>query len=172
MVIYYSAQGNSYNLAKKISERTDEQAIPLVLLQEHPELFNLEKEKRIGIVFSVCYGEVPKSVDIFLQKARLNPCTYFYSVATCDSYFGNSLYHLREILKRRRCNLSYGAVFFRIANNASTWKKKILSIFYRLEGENKLAEQVAKAVQWRRIDYTMMESSLLRKLISVILLGG
>ena len=124
MIIYFSGTGNSYSVANELAAALNDRAVPLIRLQEEPDVFDLTKETKIGIVFPVYFGDIPQPVEDYLKTAVLNPSTYFFGLATCGGSFGVSLYHLREILKERNCKLSYGRVCYMIANSTATWKKK------------------------------------------------
>ena len=166
MVIYFSGTGNSYSFAKKLAATVGDEAVPLIRLVENPDSYDLEKEGCIGIVFPVYYGDVPKPVEEFFKSAKLSQYTYFYGVATCGGSYGNSLCHLREILKSRGCDLKYGKVSFMIANSTATWKKNVSYDYHKLDGENDLVREVARAVEQKQIDYSMTKSSIMGSILS------
>ena len=53
MIIYFSGTGNSYSVANKLAAALNDRAVPLIRLQEEPDVFDLTKETKIGIVFPV-----------------------------------------------------------------------------------------------------------------------
>lgn len=166
MIIYFSGTGNSYSVAKKLAAAIGDEAVPLIRLAENPDSYDLEKEDRIGIVFPVYYGDVPKPVEEFFKTVKLSQYTYFYGVATCGGSYGNSLCHLRGILKNRGCDLKYSKVSFMIANSTATWKKNVSYDYHKLDGENDLVREVARAVEQKQIDYSMTKSSIMGSILS------
>ena len=166
MIIYFSGTGNSYSIAKKLVAGTGDTAVPLIRLVENPDTYDLVKESRIGIIFPVYYGDVPKLVEDFFKTAKLSTYTYFYAVATCGGSYGNSLYHLRQILKSRGCDLQYTRVSFMIANSTATWKDKVRYDYHKLDGESGLVREVTRAVERKHIDYSMTKSSFMGGLVS------
>ncbi|MBO5993387.1 MAG: EFR1 family ferrodoxin [Acidaminococcaceae bacterium] len=166
MIIYFSGTGNSYSVAVKLAAALNDRAVPLIRLQEEPDAFDLKREAKIGIVFPVYFGDIPQPLEDYLQTAAFNSSTYFYSVATCGGSFGVSLYHLREILKKRNCRLSYGRVCYMIANSTATWKKEVAYDYRKLDGEAKLVKETAQAVTDRKVDTSLMKPSLAGKIMA------
>ena len=76
MIIYFSGTGNSYSVAKKLAAAIGDEAVPLIRLAENPDSYDLEKEDRIGIVFPVYYGDVPKPVEEFFKTVKLKGIFY------------------------------------------------------------------------------------------------
>ena len=144
MIIYFSGTGNSYSVANELAAALNDRAVPLIRLQEEPDVFDLTKETKIGIVFPVYFGDIPQPVEDYLKTAVLNPSTYFFGLATCGGSFGVSLYHLWEILKVRNCKLSYGRVCYMIANSTATWKKEVAYDYRKLDGETNEAVACGK----------------------------
>ena len=72
MIIYFSGTGNSYSVAKKLAAAIGDEAVPLIRLAENPDSYDLEKEDRIGIVFPVYYGDVPKPVEEFFKTESIH----------------------------------------------------------------------------------------------------
>lgn len=166
MIIYFSGTGNSYSVVKKLAAGTGDTAVPLIRLLETPGNYDLVKESRIGIIFPVYFGDVPKLVEDFFKSAKLSTYTYFYAVATCGGSYGNSLRHLSEILKSRGCDLQYANVSFMIANSTATWKKQVKYDYHKLDGENGLVHEVVRAVERKHIDYSVTKSSFMGSLMS------
>lgn len=166
MIIYFSGTGNSFSVAKKLATATGDTAVPLIRIKENPDNFDLAGESRIGVVFPVYYGDIPKPVEDLFRTVKLDQHTYFYAVATCGGSFGNSLYHLREILRGRVCDLSYGRVSYMIANSTATWKKNVSYDYHRLDKEDPLVQEVARAVDSRLNDHSMMQSTIMGKIAS------
>ncbi|MBR2183365.1 MAG: hypothetical protein IJ858_08085 [Acidaminococcaceae bacterium] len=89
-------------------------------------------------------------MEEYFKTADLNPRTYFYGAATCGGSYGISLRHLQDLLGERDCRLSYGRVFFMIANSTATWKKEVTYDFHRLDGEDKLVQEMAEDIKQQK----------------------
>ena len=166
MIIYFSGTGNSYSVANELAAALNDRAVPLIRLQEEPDVFDLTKETKIGIVFPVYFGDIPQPVEDYLKTAVLNPSTYFFGLATCGGSFGVSRYHLRESLKVRNCKLSYGRVCYMIANSTATWKKEVAYDYRKLDGETKVVKETVQAVTDRKVDTSLMKPSLVGKIMA------
>ena len=153
MIIYFSGTGNSYSVANELAAALNDRAVPLIRLQEEPDVFDLTKETKIGIVFPVYFGDIPQPVEDYLKT-------------TCGGSFGVSLYHLREILKVRNCKLSYGRVCYMIANSTATWKKEVAYDYRKLDGETKVVKETVQAVTDRKVDTSLMKPSLVGKIMA------
>jgi ferredoxin len=100
-VLYFTATGNNLYIANRIGG--EYYSIPKLMKEGK---FDFEDEK-IGIVFPVYYGGVPKIVEEFLNKARLKS-KYIFGVASYGFFSGGSAAgHLLEIGKRNSIEFSY-----------------------------------------------------------------
>jgi len=99
-VLYFTATGNNLYVAKKIGG--EYYSIPKLIKEGQ---FEFEDEK-IGIVFPVYNGGVPKIVEEFLSKATLKS-KYIFGVTTYGAFSGASSRHLFEIGKRNAIKFSY-----------------------------------------------------------------
>ena len=99
-VLYFTATGNNLYVAKKIGG--DLYSIPMLIKEGR---FDFEDEK-IGIIFPVYSGGVPKIVEEFLNKVNFKS-KYIFGVATYGAFSGASSRHLFEIGKRNGIKFSY-----------------------------------------------------------------
>ena len=99
-VFYFTATGNNLYVAKRIGGES--YSIPKLIKEGQ---FDFEDEK-IGIVFPVFNGGVPKIVEEFLNKANLKS-KYIFGVATYGAFSGAASGHLLEIGKRNGIEFAY-----------------------------------------------------------------
>lgn len=99
-ILYFTATGNNLYVAKKIGG--EYYSIPKLIKEDN---FEFEDEK-IGIVFPIYGLGVPKIVEEFLDKVKLNS-KYIFAVATYGAFAGGVTNHLLEIGKRNNIKFSY-----------------------------------------------------------------
>lgn len=99
-VLYFTATGNNLYVAKRIGG--EYYSIPKLIKKGQ---FDFEDEK-IGIVFPVYNGGVPKIVEEFLNKVKLKS-KYIFGVATYGAFSGAASRHLLEIGKSNGIEFSY-----------------------------------------------------------------
>lgn len=99
-ILYFTATGNNLYVAKKIGG--EYYSIPKLIKEDR---FEFEDEK-IGIVFPVYGLGVPKIVEEFLDKVKINS-KYIFAVASYGAFAGGVTNHLLEIGKRNGIEFSY-----------------------------------------------------------------
>lgn len=100
VIYYFSGTGNSYKIAKNISERLgDTKLIKICSDNMHLALEN--NYKKVGIVFPVYFFSLPKMLVEFVQALKINPDSYIYSVATCGGFVGVAFVDLQEIFEKK-----------------------------------------------------------------------
>ena len=102
IIYYFSWSGNSYKIAKNISERLGNAKL-IRISSESMHLAVDNNYKKIGIVFPVYYFSLPKMVTEFVERLSVDENAYIYSVATCGGFIGVSFLHLKEILQAKGC---------------------------------------------------------------------
>ncbi|MBK1812147.1 EFR1 family ferrodoxin [Clostridium sp. YIM B02505] len=99
-VLYFTATGNSLYIAKSFGG--EQYSIPKLIKEGK---FDFEDEK-IGIVFPSYNTGVPKLVEEFLDKVKLNS-KYIFGIVTYGMYAGGTTRHLLEIGERNHIKFSY-----------------------------------------------------------------
>jgi len=105
IIFYFSATGNSLQVAKDIAEKIGE-----------CEVSNLAKydtnrkitEERVGIVFPVYFWGVPNIIKAFLSKIEFESSPYIFAVATRGGVVGASLIQVDDLLKLKNQKLHSG----------------------------------------------------------------
>lgn len=105
MIFYFSAEGNSAWVAKKIAQATNDQAVSIIDIRRRLVAQPvLEAEEAIGLVFPV-YAWAPPTILIdFVKTLSVNPGTYVYAICTC----GDTAGHTIKLLNK---HISIGAGF-------------------------------------------------------------
>jgi ferredoxin len=99
-VLYFTATGNNLYVTKRLG--SEYYSIPKLIKEGR---FDFEDEK-IGIVFPVYNGGVPKIVEEFLNKVNLKS-KYIFGVATYGAFSGASSRHLFQVGKKNGIEFSY-----------------------------------------------------------------
>jgi len=87
MIIYFTGTGNSLAAARRLAQKTGDQAVPLRAVRNA----DLAAERRIGIVFPVYCFDAPPPVREFLARARFAKDAYIYVIATCGASAGRAI---------------------------------------------------------------------------------
>ena len=100
VIYYFSGTGNSYKMAKTISEKLGDTQL-IKICAENMDLAMANTYSKVGIVFPVYYFSLPKMVVEFVENLKLNKDGYIYAVATCGGFVGVSFAHLDKIMKKK-----------------------------------------------------------------------
>lgn len=145
-IFYFSATGNSLNIARKIANGLGEtELVPI------PKVMNdriYESAPKIGLVFPVYAWGMPRIVADFIKKLKLHKEQYIFAVAVSAGNPGGTLVQLKKILRRKGVNLNAGFVVKEA--NYSILNKNALINFVRSiaggipkSGEERLPEILA-----------------------------
>ncbi len=94
MLFYYTATGNSLYIAKQIDKEI--YSIPQELKKEQLNY----KAERIGLVAPIYAGELPKTVQKFIQKAHFET-DYFYLILTYGKEDSVGQFGLKVFVKNK-----------------------------------------------------------------------
>ena len=103
MILYFSGTGNSFAIARKIAEATNDQLLPLIEAVQR----DLTNEKRIGLVFPTYDFNLPPIVRASVSQLNIGPKSYVFAVITCGGQTGNCVWALRRLLRKRGVELAY-----------------------------------------------------------------
>lgn len=105
IIYYFSATGNSLQVARDLSLLLDDSVIePLPVSIEVESL-----PKNVGIVFPVHLWGVPEIVLHFIEQfGKCGPDKYFFAVATCKSQAGDAIGQLHKEMRDKGIKLSAG----------------------------------------------------------------
>lgn len=116
IIYYFSATGNSLNVAVNLANKLGNTKVRSILDAENQEP-DLSFD-RIGLVFPVYNWGVPSIVDRFLQQlSSIHQDRYIFAIATYKSSPGAVLNQLQTKLKRSNLRLSAGFTVCMPGNN-------------------------------------------------------
>ena len=80
-IYYFTGTGNSLKIAKSLSEKLDKcELVPIAKVWEDDQLAS--STEKVGFVFPLYWGGLPKIVYDFLSKIELAKSNYFFAVVT------------------------------------------------------------------------------------------
>ena len=116
IIYYFSGSGNSLAVAKALAAKLNN-AIIVPMASEPPKTELGGNGVRVGFIFPVYYGKLPRRVDYFLRNIKINPETYLFATATMGGPFGGSaLRVLKETLLKKGIAISYGKTIYMVGN--------------------------------------------------------
>ncbi len=143
-IYYFSATGNSYDVAREIAAKTEADIIPLVPLAEQQPKTQADA---IGIVFPIYDWNLPQVVRDFVNRLDVSGAKYIFAVATCNYLPGCGLDVIAQILEQKGSRLNAGFVIrmpgnylpFYGANSSRTQARKFAQ-------KGKKVEKIARIV--------------------------
>ena len=100
MIVYFSGTGNSRAIAEKIA-REGERVEEITAIAA-----NTLEDDRIGLVFPVYCGDVPRAVAEFLKRVKF-VSSYIFSIATAGGGAGRSHGSVAYLLEAQGTSLAY-----------------------------------------------------------------
>ncbi|MDR1231335.1 MAG: EFR1 family ferrodoxin, partial [Spirochaetaceae bacterium] len=120
IVFYFSGTGNSFKVAKTISNELENCAI---VSMAKPFSFTKQYDS-IGFVYPVYFWGLPRIVIEFIKNINLknNKNAYYYSVATYGGIAGNAVYQIYELLLNiHAIKLNYSQKLHMFANYVAAY---------------------------------------------------
>ncbi|MGA2676864.1 MAG: EFR1 family ferrodoxin [Methanobacterium sp.] len=105
-IYYFSATGNSLEIARQIAKGLEDCTIESMSAPQSKEPVGGSVES-IGFVFPVYYVGLPLLVKEFVEKLNILPETYCFAVINYGRISGNTLGMLENILQKKGIGLSY-----------------------------------------------------------------
>ena len=96
-IYYFTGTGNSYYIAKKLSEKLIGELIPIAQVIDRTEITT--DADVIGIVFPVYYGDIPVIVKDFCIKLKNIQNKFIFAVANYGGGFAKTFLSLNKYLK-------------------------------------------------------------------------
>jgi len=104
-IFYFTGTGNCYSVANRLGEKLDAELITITNYLENPYVI---EDEIIGIVTPVYSADLPPVVADFLEQVQLTGARYIFCVATMGVMAGRTLYHVKEILYKRKLIFNAG----------------------------------------------------------------
>ncbi|MCD8260862.1 MAG: EFR1 family ferrodoxin [Bacteroides sp.] len=111
MIFYFSATGNSLQVATAIAQGQQEELISVPeCFKKGTFEFTLREDEKIGFVFPVYFYGLPTIITQFIGRLKLNNyyLQYIFAVCTCGGSSGYVLYRLRTEIARKHLWFNYG----------------------------------------------------------------
>ncbi len=105
-IYYFSATGNSLEIARTIAKELGDCAIDSITALMPSEPVGGPSES-IGFVFPVFYNGMPRLVKQFVEKLDILPETYCFALINSGGSRANTLGMLEDILQEKGVGLSY-----------------------------------------------------------------
>ena len=106
-IFWFSGTGNSLYAAKRLSGALDN--MPLAQITEEPPREPIGgKGAVVGFVFPSYYLHMPRAVRAFVEKLKIMPGTYIFTIVTMGSVGHGSITALNSTLKAKGLRLDYG----------------------------------------------------------------
>lgn len=105
-IFYFSATGNSLNMAKKIATSLGETELISI-----PKVINDQIDAstpKIGLIFPVYAWGLPRIVADFVKKLKIDKEQYIFAVAVSGGTPGGTLKELKKVLRRKGADLNAG----------------------------------------------------------------
>ena len=99
-ILYFTATGNNLYIAKRMGGEL--LSIPKMIKENRYEF----EDDKIGIIFPVFHGGVPRLVENFLNNTNLKS-EYIFAIASYGSIAGGTAKHLLQIGKKNEIKFSY-----------------------------------------------------------------
>lgn len=100
MIIYFSGTGNSESVARGLLKEGER-------IADWTEEISVAADERVGFVFPVYCGDVPKGLIEKIRAVRID-AEYVFAVATAGGNAGHSLNSISYLMKEKGIDLDYG----------------------------------------------------------------
>ena len=105
-IFYFSATGNSLEIARKIAKELGDCVIKPMVTQAPGEAVGGPGES-VGFIFPVFYNGLPRLVKRFIEKLPIYPGTYCFAIANSGGTRANPLGMLKDVLSEKQIRLSF-----------------------------------------------------------------
>ncbi|PXX80541.1 EFR1 family ferrodoxin [Dielma fastidiosa] len=97
MILYFSGTGNSEYAAQQIAAKTDDECLNLFTKIRSQDTRELTSQKPWVIVAPTYAWRIPRIVEEYLHKTKLNGSKKVYFVLTCGGAIGNAEANLKRL---------------------------------------------------------------------------
>ena len=108
-IFYFSATGNSLDFAKKLAKKLNTGNLDAISELIGNDNIQCDSE-RIGIICPVYAWGLPRIVNDFLDKLKLQGNPYIFAIISCVGIPGETLKKIQSILQKKGVNLNAGFV--------------------------------------------------------------
>lgn len=159
VLYYFSATGNSLEVAKTINLTLQGELLPMQT-SCHPICHG----DIIGFVFPTFFWGTPHIVDEFIKTLQITSRTpYIFAITTCGGISGNALSTVHNLLKQKGYGLDYGKAIRSVSNYIVEYNINTRTIDKRLSQATQKAAQIADDLlqqKKRRIPHTSLLATI------------
>lgn len=159
IIFCFSATGNSYMVAKTISEKIGAYILPIT-----NQIPKFNKQTSIGFVFPTYYMGLPGIVEKFVEKLDIDESTYLFAITTSGPMPGDSLAQLNRILIAKNKVLHYGAKIQSVANYIVEYNIQLEKVKNTIEKSKERTEQISEDIINHKNNYTKEKEGIGSKL--------
>ena len=146
MILYFTGTGNSLAVAQKLASATGDSLMPLAEAAGK----DLSAEECIGLVYP-CYDfNTPPAVRDLVARLHLNAKAYLFIVVTCGAQTGNSIWSVRQLLRKQGVRVAYCHKIRMPDNSATLFGRNPNDQLWKLEKYAPRLEQIAADIKARR----------------------
>jgi ferredoxin len=138
-VIYFSGTGNSYHIAKQIAEHQNAQLISITDFDGKSI-----NDDRVGFVFPIYCGELPRIVVEFLDRVVVR-AKYIWAIATSGGTVGTAFSSLDKSLRYNEMRLSFAEMML-MPDNSIIMSPRPGDVKSALENEPILVQEVIRLI--------------------------
>lgn len=108
-IFCFSGTGNSFRASRDLAEHISH--CDIYAMNIEPTKIQISDYASVGFVFPVYFLGLPNAVRQFIEKLQIESGgnTYFYAIATCGRFSGNSIRQINRLLQDKGVSLQYGA---------------------------------------------------------------
>lgn len=166
IIYYYSATGNSLNVAQNLAEKLSNSKVVSILEVENQEL-DISFD-RVGLVFPVCMWGLPPIVDRFLRKlSSMSSSKYIFAIATNKVSPGAVLNQLAAKLKQMNLKLSAGFTLSMPGNNIIYYQADSQEVQQsKFDNMNRKLEEISSIIKNNQINRYKSKSVIKRYILT------
>jgi ferredoxin len=140
-VFYFTGTGNSYIIAKQLSDLLDAQLISIAsYIKEKRDTLSFDT---IGIVYPIYYANIPNIIREFCKNYNFKNTSYVYAVCNYGGGKGEAIKTTRDILKMNGISLSAS---FGMQMPQNAFLKKYENMEKVLNAAEKMIRQISSIV--------------------------
>jgi len=165
-IFYFSATGNSLQIARNIEEELENCAIQsMATCRPNKSVGGLGES--IGFIYPVYFNGLPRLVKSFVEKLAISPNTYCFAIADSGGTRSNSLGMMDDILISKGVRLSFADEIKMPGNYIISHNSPNLTEVERLITDASIrTKKIAKAVLNRELQPVKQKAKLWSEIIN------
>lgn len=100
MILYFSGTGNSAYAAKRIADITGDKLLSINEYIKTGKTYSAEQDEKLIFVTPTCAWRIPRIVEEWTEKIKLNGKHSAYFVMTCGGEIGNAEKYIKQLCQK------------------------------------------------------------------------